>query len=257
MTTRRQLIAVSLAALAVPRAALANMGKGAPYAVPGLLPADLTWPGAKPEELDFMRRVYVAHLMRSGSRGAFSADIPRAKLGEIEDGVLLGAGPARDARALLSAARIALKVARARKAAKTVKPDAAALATAAIGPLSGYRPASRQFALWNRNFPGYFEETAPLRAALPGGPLGPQAVEETVEFVRHHLAAPGFSLHNSGKALDFTTTVSGETLIADRTQRAAWRASWFYGWLTASAADFGFHENPKIDEPWHWEWRGA
>lgn len=246
------MLAVSLAALALPRVALANMGK-APYAVPGLLPADLSWPGAKPEELDFMRQVYTAHLARSGSRGAFSGDIPRDKLGEVDEGILLAAGAARDARALLSAARIALK------AAKTQKPkaDAAAVATTSIGPLSGYRPASRQFALWNRNFPGYFAETAPVRAALPGGPLGPQAVEETVEFVRHHLAAPGFSLHNSGKALDLTTTVSGEMLISDRTQRAQWRASWFYGWLNRSAADFGFHENPKIDEPWHWEWRGG
>ncbi len=252
MTTRRQILAVSLAALALPRVALANMGK-APYAVPGLLPTDLTWPGAKPEELEFMRRVYVAHLSRSGTRGAFSGDIPREQLGEIEEGVLLGAGPARDARALLSAARTALK------AAKTLKPkpDALAAVTAHVGPLSGYRPASRQFALWNRAFPSYFAETEPVRAALPGGPLGPQAVEETVEFVRHHLAAPGFSLHNSGKALDFTTTVSGEMLISDRKQRAPWRASWFYGWLNRSAADFGFHENPKIDEPWHWEWRGG
>ena len=256
MPTRRTLIAVSLAALAAPRTALANLGAApgaSPHAVAGLLPADLTWPGAKAEELAFMRQVYAAHLARSGTRGAFSADIPREKLGEIEDGVLLSAAAARDARALLSAARIALKTA---KAAKP-RPDAAARATGAIGPLSGYRPASRQFALWNRNFPGYFQETAPLRATLPGGPLGPQAVEETVEFVRHHLAAPGFSLHNSGKALDFTTTVGGEMLIADRTQRPQWRASWLYTWLTTSAPAFGFHENPKIDEPWHWEWRGG
>ncbi|MFT3809679.1 MAG: D-alanyl-D-alanine carboxypeptidase family protein [Micropepsaceae bacterium] len=253
MLTRRSLITASLAAAVLPglgRASAAAMQ--GPHAVPGLSPADLSWPGAKPEEMAFMREVYVAHLSRSGARGAFSGDIPREKLGEIEEGVLLSAGAARDARALLSAARIALKTAKAVKP----KPDAAAVATKAIGPLSGYRPASRQFALWNRAFPSYFEETAPVRAALPGGPLGRQAVEETVEFVRHHLAAPGFSLHNSGKALDFTTTVNGEMLISDRTQRAAWRASWFYDWLTASAPSFGFYENPKIDEPWHWEWRG-
>lgn len=254
MLTRRSLIAASLAMLALPgRVALASMDKPAPHAVPGLLPADLSWPGARPEELDFMRRVYAAHLARSGTRGAFSPDIARERLGEVGDGVLLGAGPARDARALLAAARTALKVAKAQKP----KPDALAVATASIGPLSGYRPASRQFALWNRAFPGYFAETMPIRAALPGGPLGPQAVDETVEFVRHHLAAPGYSLHNSGKALDVTTTVNGETLISDRKQREAWRASWFYDWLNKSAPSFGFHENPKIDEPWHWEWRGG
>jgi hypothetical protein len=254
MLTRRSLIAASIAALALPRGgALASNTRLPAHAVPGLLPGDLTWPGARPEELAFMREVYAAHLARSGSRGAFSADIPRDELGEIEEGVLLRAGAARDARALLAAARTALKIAKAEKP----KPDPAALGTKAVGPLSGYRPASRQFALWNKAFPSYFEETAPIRTALPGGPLGPQAVEETVEFVRHHLAAPGYSLHNSGKALDLTTTVDGVMLISDRTQRAAWRASWFYGWLTQSAPSFGFTENPKIDEPWHWEWRGG
>lgn len=253
MLTRRSLIAASLAAAALPglARASASLAKPSPFSVPGLLPSDLEWRGAKPEEMAFMRDVYSAHLARSGTRGAFSPDIPGVKLGDVEDGVKMLAAPARDARALLSAARIALKVAKSEK--PEARPDA--LATSAIGALSGYRPATRQFTLWNKAFPSYFEETAAVRAALPGGPLGPQAVEETVEFVRHHLAAPGYSLHNSGKALDFTTTIGGLMLIADRTQRAPWRASWFYGWLENSAPSFGFHENAKIDEPWHWEWR--
>lgn len=224
-----------------------------PLATPGLMPVDLVWKGAKPEEIAFMRAVYAAHLARSGTRGAFSADIPGARLGVVEDGVQMLANPARDAKALLAAARVALKVARGAKP----EPEKGALATDAVGTLSGYRPATRQFALWQQAFPSYFEETAELRAALPGGPLGPRAVEEQVEFVRHHLAAPGYSLHNSGKALDVTTTIGGMMLVADRVLRAAWRASWFYGWLATSARDFGFHENPKIDEPWHWEWRGG
>ncbi len=36
------------------------------------------------------------------------------------------------------------------------------------------------------------------------------------------VRGPGFPLHNSGKSLDFTGTVSGEMLICDRTQRTAW-----------------------------------
>jgi LAS superfamily LD-carboxypeptidase LdcB len=253
MPTRRFLLAASLAALAAPRAAFANAAKLSPLMTPGLLPSDLTWPGARPEELAFMREVYAAHLARSGNRGAFSPDIPGEKLQEVEEGQMMLAGAARDARAMLSAARLALKLAKQEK----TRPGTDALATSAIAALSGYRPASRQFTLWRNAFPSYFEETAAARAALPGGPLGPKAVEEQVEFVRHHLAAPGYSLHNSGKALDLTTTVGGLMLISDRKQREAWRASWFYGWLTKSAPSFGFRENTKIDEPWHWEWRGG
>lgn len=250
MTTRRTLIVASLAAAVTSGAgarAWASAEPSAP-AAPGLLPADLVWPGAKPEEAAFMRRVYAVHLERARRHGRFTADLPRAKLKIVEADVLMLAEAAEACAHLLAAARDDLKEARKRNepGVKGVEPPAA---------LSAYRPASRQFALWQRNFPGYFEATAAERAKLKGGALGDQAVLLTAEFVRHHLAAPGYSLHNSGKAVDFQTTEHGVWLKADRTQRAAWRASWFHGWLTASAGRYRFHENPHIDEPWHWEWR--
>ncbi len=251
MPTRRALIASSLTALALPglsRRAFAVATPPPARAVPGLMPGDLRWPGARPEEVAFMRRVYEAHLARSGTRGAFSGDIPRHRLGIADGDVLMLAEAAAACAALLAAARDDLTAARKRKAVKGVQAPAA---------LSAYRPASRQFTLWQRNFPSYFAETADARAALRGGPLGEEAVMHMTEFVRHHLAAPGYSLHNSGKAVDFQTTEQGMWLKADRTQREAWRASWFYGWLIASADRYGFHENEKIDEPWHWEWRGG
>ena len=245
MLTRRALIASSIAIAALPPA-LAGVQPPA-HALPGLLPRDLKWPGARPEEIDFMRRVYAAHLARAGTRGPFTGDIPRARLKAVEGDVLMLAEAAGACAALLAAARADLKAARKAKDPRVKRVEAPAA-------LSAYRPASRQFVLWQRNFPGYFLETAEARMALPGGPLGEEAVMHMTEFVRHHLAAPGYSLHNSGKAVDFQTTEQGVWLKADRTQREAWRASWFYGWLTVSAGAYGFRENDKIDEPWHWEW---
>ena len=48
-------------------------------------------------------------------------------------------------------------------------------------------------------------------------------------------AKPGFSVHESGRALDI--------VMSDKT----------YGWLVAHARDFGFHRTVR-GEPWHWEY---
>jgi hypothetical protein len=218
-------------------------------AAPALSPDALVWPGATPEQLTFMKRVYAAHVARAASRGRFTADIPAARLAEVDKGVPLLAPAASDARAMLAAARTELAKQRAAN-------DPAVGQVSDPAALSGYRTASHQFRLWNRAFPGYATETEPQRLTLPGGPMGDKAVETQMLFIRRHMAAPGFSLHNTGMALDVQTTEAGTWLQADRTQRAAWRSSWAFAWLDANAPRFRFHQNTAIDEPWHWEWRG-
>ena len=49
-------------------------------------------------------------------------------------------------------------------------------------------------------------------------------------------AKPGYSVHESGRALDLVVT-------SDKT----------YAWLVAHAKDFGFHRTVR-GEPWHWEY---
>lgn len=245
MVTRRTLLRSLAVAPLWPSLAL---GADVP-SLPADLAADkLTWPAATPEQMAFMRQVYTAHMAKAAKRGRFVGDLPRAQLGVIEKDALLVTPAAKACTALLAAARAEL-------ARQTLAKDEAALRVEQIGVLSAYRPASRQFTLWNEAFPSYFAETEAARLKLPGGPLGSEAVKYTMLFVRRHMAAPGTSLHNTGKAVDFQTTQNGLWLIADRTQRAAWRQSWFFAWLGRSAPGFGFHENRSIDEPWHWEWR--
>ncbi len=69
-------------------------------------------------------------------------------------------------------------------------------------------------------------------------------------------AAPGFSEHHSGRALDIGTP--GEPPAEETFEKTA-----AFGWLSARAAGFGFRlsfprDNPHriVYEPWHWYYAG-
>jgi len=69
-------------------------------------------------------------------------------------------------------------------------------------------------------------------------------------------AAPGFSEHHSGRALDIGTP--GEPAAEESFERTA-----AFAWLQDRAATFGFRmsyprDNPHgiVYEPWHWCWVG-
>lgn len=75
---------------------------------------------------------------------------------------------------------------------------------------------------------------------------------ETIDTILRVNAAPGFSEHHSGRALDLTTP-GCESLSESFENSPA------FAWLTEHAAQFGFdmsfpRDNPwGIDyEPWHW-----
>jgi D-alanyl-D-alanine carboxypeptidase len=69
-------------------------------------------------------------------------------------------------------------------------------------------------------------------------------------------AAPGFSEHHTGRALDLTTP--GSPVLEE-----PFEDSEAFAWLCEHAQEFGFHlsfprDNPHgiAYEPWHWAWRG-
>jgi hypothetical protein len=210
-------------------------------------PSGLQWPGATPEQLDFMRRVYAAHVKRASAR-KFTGDVPASELAVVEEGRSLRKAAAADCRAMLAAARADL-------AARKTAGDARAQGVRSIGITSGYRSASRQFALWQEYFPRYYRETESKRAAAPGGRHGAAAVALTVKHVGKWIAAPGYSLHNDGRAADLKTSERGRSLGASGSQRKPWRETWFWDWLVEHAVRFAFFQNSAIDEPWHWEHR--
>lgn len=111
--------------------------------------------------------------------------------------------------------------------------DAAARDGIVLTSLSGFRSVARQ--------------TKIIRANLAAGrPLGK---------ILRLIAAPGFSEHHTGRALDLGTP-GCEKLEAAFARTAAFR------WLARHAGEFGFRlsyprNNPHgiAYEPWHWCWR--
>lgn len=100
-------------------------------------------------------------------------------------------------------------------------------------PLSGYRSVARQADI--------------MRAHLAHGrPLADLLAS---------VAAPGYSEHHSGRALDLGVSESDDLSEAFGETPA-------FAWLSAHAATYGFHlsyprGNPHglVYEPWHWCWR--
>ena len=208
--------------------------------------SNLSWPAATAQQADLMRRVYLRQVAASCQLRQFIGDVPNSDLAEIENGIRARSEAAASCRNLLAAARTALQA------------DSSVTNVSRIGIVSGYRSASQQLSGWNHAFPQYYAETQNDRAAADGGEFGDRAAALLARYISGRLAAPGFSLHNDGRAIDFLTTQDGRTMAAstNASNRKSWRASWFFAWLTGNANGYGFFQNTSIDEPWHWEYRG-
>ncbi|PTY02167.1 D-alanyl-D-alanine carboxypeptidase [Opitutaceae bacterium EW11] len=110
---------------------------------------------------------------------------------------------------------------------------AAAKSGVVLIPLSGFRSVERQ--------------TEIVRGKL--------ALGEKVEHVLQSIAAPGYSEHHTGRAIDVGTP--GVLPLEEVFVTTA-----AYAWLARHAGEFGFHmsyprRNPHgfVFEPWHWCWR--
>jgi len=221
-----------------------------PAAVPASTPrsgtisaANLTWYGpgsATPELMAFMRAVFERHM--STSKGTFVDTLPASALGPIEGDFVAKKEAADAAKRLLGAARAELAAA---GPADRIR----------IGLTSAYRSAWRQFEIWQGKgrkggggFPYYYAESAAARQSF-GDPHGPQAVAHLTALMRKFIAAPGYSNHQDGLALDLGTGRAKSGGL-----RRIKKSDWFHGWLTDNAHRFGFEAYPA--EAWHWVYRG-
>ncbi|ELP95836.1 hypothetical protein A989_19218, partial [Xanthomonas translucens DAR61454] len=101
--------------------------------------------------------------------------------------------------------------------------------------ISGYRSHDYQLSIFARKF----------------------ARGQTVQQILQVNAAPGYSEHHSGDALDIGTP--GEPPAEESFERTA-----AFAWLCAHAAGFGYRmsyarDNPHgiVYEPWHWRWHAG
>lgn len=125
--------------------------------------------------------------------------------------------------------RLALPAARAWRRMRA----AAAADGVTLLPLSGFRSIARQTRLIRRHLAN-------------GRPL---------DDILRYIAAPGYSEHHTGRALDI-----GDP--ADVSVEESFARTPAYRWLRRRAGEFGFHLSyPRGNrhgigyEPWHWCWR--
>jgi uncharacterized protein YcbK (DUF882 family) len=210
------------------------------------------WSGST-EQIEFRERVLSAHLERSkADRGAPQRDLRAGELRNVRGtGISMALAAADAASLLIEAANQALAAAR-------TAGDADALRTTRISANSGYRDSDYQRMLWRGDFPGYYKKTRKDREAMAAGPHSIEAVTHMLDVfgIPDKIAAPGYSKHQAGIAIDLTQERTKPYQIENNTEsawRLKWRNSWFHGWLIGNAAAFGFV--PYRKEEWHWEYK--
>jgi len=182
---------------------------------------------------------------------------------------------AQKCRTLLSAARADLKAEQAEFQKKNKKEQEALEKEASkngevvvtkmhsIGLTSAYRSFEYDSALWHKYYHNkYYRLNHAKLAQIPacqGSMHGWKAVALMVDFIAPVKAAPGYSNHTNGIAVDFSTLEGVVSLTADtgksKKQLAKhnqrWEKSWFYKWLQSHKSKYGIE---RIDtEAWHWE----
>mgnify|MGYP003407115481 CR=1 FL=1 len=187
----------------------------------------------------------IRNAIRKGRR--FCSNVPDSELASVEDGHRMRTAAAASCKNLLKAAREALDAAKA-------EGDSLAKLTGKLGVHSAYRTIPEDTAAWEGSFAQYYEETRVRRSAFPTGEHGPEALKLMTTMMISYKAAPGYSNHSNGVAVDFFTFHKGKKLRARKAQREAWRGTWLFAWLTDHAAEHNF-KNLETEE-WHWDYDG-
>jgi LAS superfamily LD-carboxypeptidase LdcB len=254
---------------AVPVFADATSEKSPPTAAPTneavalLQPERLSRAGLSDEAYAFKQQVYRLHVERGGKLGRTRVfDLPPSELAPIPGtSIQMQKDAAVALGKLLAAARLDLAndLAAPVGDAATEQRRARAKRVQELSVNNAYRSASLQFSIWDRNFARYYQDTASKRRELPGGEHGAAAAELLREYIGIRVAAPGFSNHQNGIAVDFALRLKAngataeQNLSASMAQSDPWKESWFWHWLVGRAGEFGFV--PYEPEPWHWEYK--
>jgi subtilisin family serine protease len=225
---------------------------------------------ATAEQEDFRARVLASHIAQSRkAKGAPQRDLREDELSDVPGTCTTEHGKTtciRTATATAEAAGRLLKAANADLAAAQQAGDADAQRTVRLSSTSGYRGSDHQKHLWLGYFAAkYYDGSRSARAKIADGPHSDAAVDYMLRSkgnsgygIPGRIAAPGFSNHQEGIALDFWQDRTKGNQIhndSDTPARCRWRQSWFHGWLRTHAAAYGFW--PLATEEWHWEYRPA
>lgn len=130
----------------------------------------------------------------------------------------------------------------------------AAGAKAVLG--TGYRSYDEQLKQWPVYVKRYFlRQRDGLAPYLADGRYTDDAVCAFRDVAGKLYGFPGFSNHQSGRAIDFRLQMGPKggllTASTEASAKQVWCASDFYRWMTVHARVHGFVQE-NIDEPWHW-----
>lgn len=192
-------------------------------------------------------------------RGKAAAEIAAGDLETVEGRFKLRTVAARKCKELLEKARAELK---------TAKVDGSAAKDTAFGLTSAYRGPEYDKALWISYFQSKYYR-ARLSKIQGRFYVGENSLERIVQSVAEDLviyiaprkAAPGYSNHTRGIAVDFWTLENGKKHEAAtgkgdkglREANEAWEATWLYRWLDSHKKVYGVNRIPS--EAWHWEFK--
>ena len=230
------------------------------------------WTGSA-EQVAFAERVLAAHIARSSGNGRRppQRDLRPDELACIPDTTVTRRGRqscVETATATAAAAGRMLAAATTDLAKAQQAGDEDALRTVRVTAVSGYRSSGYQRRLWLGYFGGtggYYNQTRTTRAAIPDGPHSDAAVDYLLRRkgdggfgIGARIAAPGYSNHQNGIAVDLLqerTAGHGIRNSSQEAARARWRDTWFHRWLRVHAAVHYFEQ--LASEEWHWEYKPA
>ncbi|MEE9337455.1 MAG: D-alanyl-D-alanine carboxypeptidase family protein, partial [Methylococcaceae bacterium] len=207
----------------------------------------LNWPGASQRQQKFMADVYRRCIKRAAKKRSFIGDMSPDV---VKNMVIVGSAN-NGKRALLLQEDAGIKLKLMLRAAREALGTNIRLS---VG--SAYRSATYQLGLWNQYFPKYYRRTKNARKGEAGGEHGEKATLLLAIYIGKRLAAPGFSNHQKGLAVDFNNKEYRKVFRKkfNDTERYKWRNySQFWKWLNINAKDYNFY--PYKPEPWHWVYK--
>jgi hypothetical protein len=192
----------------------------------------------------FSQAVLERQIARAKTTGkTYFAPLADDELETVEGKYRMRKAAAKSCRELLKAARTAL-------AEGQKKGDGRARLTRSIGICSAYRDYNYDSIQWRNTFKKHYDIMI-KKGTYAGREHGKDALLHMLTTMLPLKAAPGFSNHSNGTAVDFQTNHSGTNYVADSSQHEGWRRTWLHPWLVANAAGFGFR--PLGSEEWHWD----
>lgn len=213
-----------------------------------------TWE-PNPEQIAFQNRVLALHIERTKSRRG----PPLPDLSENQLAIIPGS-TVKSKKSTAAAAGKMLAAANAELAAAQASRDPDILKIKRFTANSGYRSSVHQLKLWLGYFPKYYRRTRSVREKFAQGQHSDRACAYMLDprgfALGGRIAAPGYSNHQNGIAIDLRQELSNGKHIAndsDSASRSIWRKTWFHKWLKVNAATYGFV--PLSSEEWHWEYK--